>query len=315
MRGFGLSNIDLRILNVFLDVVEHDGFSAVAEAKGVSLSAVTRDIAALETRLGLKLCRRGRGGFGITPDGDAVYRATRRFMEDVHSFEESLQSTRASVPHPLEIGIIDNFITNPQCPLIPVLRRFRHSAQPYKLRIGVHPVRSIDIMVRDRKLDLGFTNMRTPLPSLAYQSAFIEKHALFVSRHCPEFDTIVAWQPGVKSSPLPYVARSFPTDEFARFESSMPFHVTGFGDSLEGVLTAVAAGLGTGILPLHAAVPFDDLVALPYPAEGLSVDFHVVTRKDIPPKSAVAELARRIFAAGRDTSQFAQVKFASTGFV
>ncbi|OCW58353.1 LysR family transcriptional regulator [Hoeflea olei] len=314
MRGFALSSIDLRILNVFVDVVEHDGFSAAAEAKGISLSAVTRDISALETRLGLKLCRRGRGGFGITPDGDAVYRATRRFMEDVHSFEERLQSTRASVPHPIEIGIIDNIIANPHCPIIPALRRFRYGARPYSLRIGVHPVRAIDFLVRDRKLDIGFTNLRTPLASLAYQLAFIEKHALFVSRHCPDFDKVMAWRPGTASSPLPYVARSFPTDEFARFESSMPLRATAYGDSLEGVLTAVAAGLGTGILPLHAAAPFADLVALPYPEEGLSVDFHVVTRKDIPPKGAVAELARNFAAVGRDTSQIAQVKCAPARF-
>ena len=46
----------------------------------VSESTVSTHMHDLETRLGLRLCQRGRGGFRLTADGEAVYRSARELF-------------------------------------------------------------------------------------------------------------------------------------------------------------------------------------------------------------------------------------------
>jgi DNA-binding transcriptional LysR family regulator len=64
-----LDTVDLRLLRVFATVVEARGFTAAQTILNVSGSTISNQISALETRLGVKLCRRGRAGFKLTEDG------------------------------------------------------------------------------------------------------------------------------------------------------------------------------------------------------------------------------------------------------
>lgn len=286
MSRISLSRIDLRILSVFLSVVEHEGFSAAAVALDTSLSTVTRDVSSLETRLGLRLCRRGRGGFTLTPQGEEVYRAARQLMEDVRGFEARLAAARETLPGALEIGLIDNMTANPDCHVTRALATLRRQMPGVDLRVGVHPVTAIDVLVRERRIDVGFTGKPDFLTPLSYIHAYDEAHGLFVSRDCPDFGAIERWRSGDRV-PIPYVVRTFPSKPFQAFEASMPFRVTAIGNSLEGVLTAVVAGFGAGILPLHAARPFQRLVALRFPEGGLRVPFFIVVRKDAERQPAI----------------------------
>lgn len=63
-----IADIDLRLLRVFRAVVESGGFAAAELELNVGRSVISRHIKDLETRLGLALCRRGRGGFALTPE-------------------------------------------------------------------------------------------------------------------------------------------------------------------------------------------------------------------------------------------------------
>lgn len=63
-----LSDMDLRLLQVFKAVVECGGMSAAELELNIGTSTVSRHMKDLETRLGLTLCRRGRAGFALTAD-------------------------------------------------------------------------------------------------------------------------------------------------------------------------------------------------------------------------------------------------------
>jgi DNA-binding transcriptional LysR family regulator len=62
-----LDNIDLRLLRVFVAVVEAHGFSEAQFALNLSASTLSTHLAALERKLGGRLCDRGRGGFRLRP--------------------------------------------------------------------------------------------------------------------------------------------------------------------------------------------------------------------------------------------------------
>ena len=67
-----LSDMDLRLLQVFKAVVECGGMAAAELELNIGTSTVSRHVKDLETRLGLTLCRRGRAGFALTPEGQRV---------------------------------------------------------------------------------------------------------------------------------------------------------------------------------------------------------------------------------------------------
>jgi len=58
-----LSDMDLRLLQVFKSVVECGGLAAAELELNIATSTISRHLKDLETRLGLVLCRRGRAGF------------------------------------------------------------------------------------------------------------------------------------------------------------------------------------------------------------------------------------------------------------
>ena len=72
MAMIQLETVDLRLLRLFMTIVEAGGFSAAQSELNLSLSTISTHFADLETRLGLRLCRRGRSGFQLTPEGQAV---------------------------------------------------------------------------------------------------------------------------------------------------------------------------------------------------------------------------------------------------
>jgi DNA-binding transcriptional LysR family regulator len=110
-----------------------------------------------------------------------------------------------------------------------------------------------------------------------------------------------------EKTPIPYVVRTFPSKHFRKFEETIPFEVTSIGNSLEAILTAVCAGFGAGILPVHAARQFGDLERLPFPEGGLSVPFYIVFRKDAERHPAVAAFLKTFRKHCADTRASAQV--------
>lgn len=61
-----VTDLDLRLIRVFLAIVDAGGVSAAQDVLGVGQSTISSQLATLETRLDFRLCERGRGGFRLT---------------------------------------------------------------------------------------------------------------------------------------------------------------------------------------------------------------------------------------------------------
>ena len=81
-----ITEYDLRLLRIFISVVEHGGFAAAENALGITRSTISVHMSNLETRMKLKLCLRGRGGFSLTEDGQSVYRAVLNLFDSINDF-------------------------------------------------------------------------------------------------------------------------------------------------------------------------------------------------------------------------------------
>ena len=67
--GFSVETIDIRLIRIFMAVVEAGGLSAAQLELNLALSTISEKVSALEKRFGMKLCQRGRSGFELTTAG------------------------------------------------------------------------------------------------------------------------------------------------------------------------------------------------------------------------------------------------------
>src|SRR5687768_16909560 len=81
-----ISDADIRLLKVFNAVVQCGGFAAAQVELNVGQSTISAHMATLESRLGVRLCERGRGGFRLTEQGRHIHEAAQRLFREVESF-------------------------------------------------------------------------------------------------------------------------------------------------------------------------------------------------------------------------------------
>ena len=101
----------LEAMRIFVAVVERNGFSAAAEALGISTAAVTRHIAALERRLSARLLNRTTRRVSTTSLGTTYYHRCVQILAEVDALEDAVnaQTVHASgllrINAPLSYGI------------------------------------------------------------------------------------------------------------------------------------------------------------------------------------------------------------------
>jgi DNA-binding transcriptional LysR family regulator len=86
----------LAAMTLFVRVAELGSFSAAAQQLGIARSVVTRQIAALETHLGVKLMARSTRRLALTPAGNAYLERCRVILNLVESAETGIAEDRRS---------------------------------------------------------------------------------------------------------------------------------------------------------------------------------------------------------------------------
>lgn len=85
---------DFNDLIYFVSVVEHHGFSAAARATGIEKTRLSRRIAALESRLGVRLLHRSTRRIALTEAGQRFYGQCQAVVEGARAAYESVADLR-----------------------------------------------------------------------------------------------------------------------------------------------------------------------------------------------------------------------------
>ncbi|ANB18665.1 Transcriptional regulator, LysR family [Dokdonella koreensis DS-123] len=93
MAGDGLA--DLNDLRFFAAVVDHGGFSAAGRALGVPKSRLSKRVALLEERLGVRLLRRTTRRLALTEVGERFHGHCRAMLEQAQAAQEAVEVLRA----------------------------------------------------------------------------------------------------------------------------------------------------------------------------------------------------------------------------
>jgi DNA-binding transcriptional LysR family regulator len=128
-------------MSAFVSAVERGGFSAAARALKVTPSALSKAIARLETRLGVRLLRRTTRSLALTPEGDAYYARARRIVADIREAENEVAGFRARPKGLLKINTGNAFGYRQ---LMPALPEF----------LARYPDLKVELSFADRRVDL-----------------------------------------------------------------------------------------------------------------------------------------------------------------
>ncbi|MGR9108187.1 MAG: LysR family transcriptional regulator [Gammaproteobacteria bacterium] len=87
---------DLNDLYYYVKVVEHAGFASAARALGIPKSKLSRRVALLEERLGVRLIQRSTRRFFVTEIGQTYYEHCKAMLVEAEAAQESIERTRAA---------------------------------------------------------------------------------------------------------------------------------------------------------------------------------------------------------------------------
>ncbi len=152
-QGIGVA--DLKLLRVFKTVVEAGGFTAACNELNIGLAAISKQISDLEVRFGMKLCTRGREGFFLTEHGKVTYEACLDLFSSLNQFRDKLNNARHDMFGELNIGIIDNTITDDNSPIIYALGEIRNRAPKVNVRLHATQLDEIERGVLDGRFTCG----------------------------------------------------------------------------------------------------------------------------------------------------------------
>ncbi|MBN7808679.1 LysR family transcriptional regulator [Agrobacterium rosae] len=182
-----LAQSDLRSLTVFRAVVEHKSFLGAQITLGLSQSAVSFHIKALEDRLGFKLCRRGRGGFELTDRGAIVHEQSKSLFLALNAFESDVGSLKNRITGTLRLGLVDNTITDEDLPIHRIIARISDRATEARLELVIDSPDALLSEIANGGLDIAILPETEPYSGLKLSRLRDEKHSLYCAKGHPLF--------------------------------------------------------------------------------------------------------------------------------
>lgn len=278
MRG-NTTDLDIRLIRIFHAIVETGGISTAQATLGVGQSTISEQLATLETRLGFKLCERGRGGFRLTAKGERFAQLSRRLLNVLNDFSAEARSLDRKLVGKLTIGLIGHSTLQQNVRLGQVIRRFRQRDEAVRLSLWVRGPRELEELLLKDEIQLAIGYFWHRVPFLEYTPLFIERQVACCAAIHP-----LAARAGTVTvadvADMQWAWRSYPLPQ-APF-SARPANIAAEADNMEAVAMLVLSGAHLAYLPEH--------FTRPYVAAGLmhilnpevlhyDVTFHVVTKR------------------------------------
>lgn len=250
-----VSDLDLRLLRVFKAVAECGGMAAAELELNIGTSTVSRHIKDLETRLGLRLCRRGRGGFALTTEGDRVYREVLTLLGSVESFRSSIDDIHQRMGGQLEIALFDKIVSNPEARVHAAVERFSALAPEVRLSVHVDSINGIERGLLDGTYHVGVMPTHRSSKTLSYTDLFGETMLMYCGVRHPLFNTINETLNWAKLRKLPFAGLGYHSPNMDLSHRTR-LQRTATGYDQEAIATLVLSGAYFGFLPDHYAESF-----------------------------------------------------------
>jgi DNA-binding transcriptional LysR family regulator len=233
------------VMETFICVVEAGSFSGAAKLLNVGQPAVSKSIAQLEDRLGVRLLLRSTRGLTPTEAGQQYYERAKRSLEEANEAELVARGSGKGLSGRLRVC---GSVTFARLHVVPHLKPF----------LAAHPDLHIDIVLDDRQIDLlehgidialrmgTLSDSNMTARRLAQSRRFVLATPAYLATHGePKTPAELAQHQAVVYSP----ASSQTAWNFRRGETEISVAVSGRLQvtAAEGVRAAVLADMGITI--------------------------------------------------------------------
>ncbi|MGA7392322.1 MAG: LysR family transcriptional regulator [Terrimicrobiaceae bacterium] len=144
--------MQIQSFKVFSNLAETSSFSRAAQMNGITQSAVSQQVRALERRFRVKLIERGRKNFSLTPEGNAFLQASHQVMDILGDLEGRISHLQSLVAGELRISTIFSIGLHE---LPPYLKIFRQAHAEVDVRVEYRRSSEVYLSVLDGRADIG----------------------------------------------------------------------------------------------------------------------------------------------------------------
>jgi DNA-binding transcriptional LysR family regulator len=282
-----LHDIDLQLLRLFVCVAQSGGFSAAQGELGIGQSTISTQMAKLETRLGFRLCERGKAGFRLTPKGEQVLSATRKLFESIEVFKGEARGMADLLLGELRIGISESLDSQVLQQLAAAIGRFRTRKQAVHFELISAMPAELERRLLQNQLHLAIGYFSGSQASLDYQPLFHEQQRLYCAQGHPLFGRVEISLEQLNACDRIHHPYRF-GDVHEPFKGELSSART---EQVEGSLAFILSGAHIGYLPEHVAEPWvasGQLQALLPEQLGFRVEFQLTRHRGSQPSEAQA---------------------------
>ncbi|MGF6722179.1 DNA-binding transcriptional LysR family regulator [Paraburkholderia sp. GAS41] len=289
------TDLDLKLIRVFLAVADARGIGAAEASLGVRQPTISTQLSALEARIGFRLCERGRGGFRLTSKGERFAATARTLIGATSHFVARVREIDRKLAGTLSIGLIGHASHVENTRVAEAISAFQRRDQAVNISMKVKSPQELEEGLVNNQLDLAIGYFWHRVPGLVYQQLFAERQVIYCGRGHPLFQepapvTAEHLQSGN------WVWRSYPIPEAPSTIAER--RVTALADSIEAATILIMSGNYLGYLPAHHAAPFVQrgfLKALGDTTFSFEVPQHLVTKRSATAKPNVAAFREDLF--------------------
>ena len=293
-RLTNLSDVDLRLLQVFRTIVTCGGLSAAELALNIGRSTISKHLTDLETRLGMNLCHRGPAGFALTTEGEQVFEASANLQAAVDQFRFEVNDIHQQLVGTLSIGLFDKTVTNDDAYIARTFQAFNDLAPRVSLRILVQDINEMERQILGGQVQIGIYPVHRKSTSLDYAPLYSEKMLLYCSADHPLFEKKERTIKVGDVRDCKYAGLGYQSPNMIA-SNQLQLKRVAESNSQEALALLILSGRYVGFLPDHFARPYVQekrMKAIRPDRFNYETEFAAVTRKSPKPsRLATAFLA------------------------
>lgn len=285
--------VDVHQLRVFLAVAQNLGFTRAAERLGMTQSAVSHQIANLESAMGCALLVRQPRAVSLTDAGQVMAQQARKVLAAMEEAQAAVRQAARPNLGRLRIGASSSACQH----LIPeALREFRESFPDYTLSITPGDTPLINELLLEGSLDLGVVIKSERQRKLEYHDLFTDDLLFLVSPLHPWARAGRVNRSEMAGQRMVLYSRSSTTFQLLeRYFAKMRIPLNDWIElgEIGAIKELVKLGLGVSVMAAWAArdeIAEKSLVVLPCPGGRLKRSWSVAS-----PRGHVLTIAERTF--------------------
>jgi len=246
--------MQIESLKVFCDLVETQSFTKAAQVNGVTQSAVSQQISALERNFKSILIERSKKNFRLTREGDVLYEHSKQVVQTFDALQARLQAVKEVVSGNIRVATIYSIGLHDlpshikgflkAYPSVNVHVEYRRANQVYEDVIGnVVDLGLVAYPNRDSKLEI-YPLRKDPLVLVCHPEHELAKHKS-VKLKSLSGQKFIGFEPDIPTRRA--------LDRILKDHSVEIHHVMEF-DNIETVKRAVEIDAGVAIVPMSTVV-------------------------------------------------------------